>query len=274
MHQESLFHNPQQSKWLQLTTFLLENYKWVRKDPLTITDDEKMVFVIACILTGGDNETKALLVCSQIKDVWNITLQELKSLASKANINYYSSKCRQAYETIVMVKNCYHKKLPNKRMHLEALPGIGRHTASVILATVFAQEEFAVDLHVKRIMDRLGLGPTQTKTELSYEKEAVRNIFDSKQLGRLSRAFVDFGQDICGFKPRCNICPLECPSRNKENKSKASLKRQLFETKFIKDNPLDLVVAVSIRLGKLNCTCPHYQTQWKCNHLSEVRAIL
>lgn len=274
MYSELLVADPRQDKWNSLARFLLESYKWVRKDPQLMTEEEKMLFVIACILTGGDNETKALLVCSQIEDVWNISLKDLTDLAAKAAIKYHSSKCQQAYETLTMIKCCYQKKLPNKRMHLEALPGIGRHTASVILATVFDQQEFAVDLHVKRIMDRLGLKPTQSKTELAYEREATKYLEVSKQLGRLSRAFVDFGQDICGFTPRCNICPLECPSRNKENKSKSALNRQLFENKFIKDSTANLIVAVTIRAGRLNCTCASYQTQWNCSHTKEVKEKL
>jgi endonuclease-3 len=104
------------------------------------------------------------------------------------------------------------REVPNERIALESLKGVGRHIASVILATCFNENEFAVDIHVDRISKRLGIVPELARV-LQVEK-IIQEGCVSNQWGHFSRAFVDFGQTICGFVPKCGECPFstQCPS--------------------------------------------------------------
>lgn len=93
---------------------------------------------------------------------------------------------------------------------LKALPGVGHHAASVMMALAFEDyNHFAVDLHVRRIIRRLEL------TDFEGPDHYIEELFlkEAKEPGLLSRAFVDFGKDICGLHPLCSMCPFEesCP---------------------------------------------------------------
>jgi endonuclease-3 len=257
----------------QAAQYLVGKYKWVRKSPQSLSNTDKMLFLVASILGGGTNEMRAVLVSKQIRDVWTITEEELLTLAHKAQILYAPIKAKHAYQTIQLVKLKYQKQVPQDRKKLESLPGVARHVASVVMATLFDLPEFGVDLHVRRIMSRLKVQPTHSSAEISYEK-AVTSVIDKDLLGHLSRAFVDFGQDICGAKPRCNLCSLDCPSRNVDNKSVASLERQTFTVKFVREVTTGELQAVSVRQGRLKCTCADYAQQFKCKHTQAVKETL
>lgn len=276
MQQLNLFSNTEaltteQIKLQKVMNFVTSHYKWVRKEPSTMTNEDKMLFVTSCLLTAGTNEMKAVVICEQIKDIWTLSYKELLHLANKVRIPYAPAKCVQIIKTRDIILNNFRKELPQDRAKLEQLPGVARHTASVILATVFDKTEFAVDLHVRRILSRLHLTPAKSQTDLAIER-FVTSTIDDQKLGHFSRALVDFGQDICGSKPRCNVCPLDCPSRNTKNKSKLTLKRQFFDVKFIKETT-DLN-AVFIRQGRLNCTCQTFEKAFKCNHVNYIKLEL
>lgn len=261
-------------RYRAVVDFVTSNYKWVRYNTKTVNEDQKMRFVISCMLTAGTNEVNALLACKQIDNVWEIEYEQLLQIANKCKIPFAENKCKQVINTRDLIKFKHEKCLPASRNVLESFPGIGHHVASVILATLFDKPEFAVDLHVKRILTRLGLAPTNSNTEIAFEK-LIKIYVPNEKLGHFSRALVDFGQDICGFKPRCNLCPLDCPSRNKNNKSNLTIKRQEFEVKYVRnvENPKD-INAVFVRQGQLKCTCNDYTKSFKCAHVEKVRSLL
>lgn len=277
--QLDLFHDtlaflPQEAKRLLNTCeSLTSTYKWVRVNPKTVSPEQKMLFVIASILTANTNEMKAVIVCKQITNVWTISYEELLKFAQNYGIPYAPVKCKQAISTRDLVALKYEKNVPKTRSELEALPGIGYHTAGVILATLFDEPEFAVDLHVRRVLTRLQLGPDKGKTDIAFEQK-IKRYLPKQKWGHFSRALVDFGQDICGAKPRCNLCNLDCPSRNTQNKSKEGLHRQTFTVKFARDINTNQMHAVYIRQGRLQCTCKEFNTRFRCEHTAAVRTHL
>ena len=102
--------------------------------------------------------------------------------------------------------------VPNTRKDLMAIKGVGRHVSSVTMAWVHQKGEFGIDVHVKRILSRLGL-ITGKERELEIEKMVKKQV-DKKKIGHFSRSFVDFGQNVCGYIPNCESCPLNkvCPT--------------------------------------------------------------
>lgn len=102
--------------------------------------------------------------------------------------------------------------VPSNREDLEALPGVGRKTASVIMSVVFGAAELAVDTHVFRVAHRLGL--TLGKTPLDVERD-LRAIVPREKIRHSHHWLILHGRAICKAPvPHCGICPLNdlCPT--------------------------------------------------------------
>lgn len=114
--------------------------------------------------------------------------------------------------TKIVVRD-YGSKIPSTRSQLEALPGVGKKTASVILGEVFNEPTLAVDTHVYRVGRRLGLH--QESSPDKAEKELL-NIVREDFRPRAHHWFILLGRYTCkAQKPACNACPVAelCPSR-------------------------------------------------------------
>lgn len=98
---------------------------------------------------------------------------------------------------------------------LVTLRGVGRKTASVVLAEAFDMPAVAVDTHVKRVAGRLGL---TSETDPVKIEQDLKALFAKKRWAKLSMTMIQFGRDICDArKPRCGSCPLidRCPYPDK-----------------------------------------------------------
>lgn len=103
-------------------------------------------------------------------------------------------------------------KVPNDRAALEALAGVGRKTANVIMSSVFNEAAIAVDTHVFRVSHRLGL--TLGKTPLDVERDLVKIVPPQKQR-LVSHWLILHGRAICKAPtPLCAQCPVRelCPT--------------------------------------------------------------
>ena len=102
--------------------------------------------------------------------------------------------------------------VPKTRPGLMAIKGVGRHVSSVVSAWVHQKAEFGIDVHVDRIMRRLGWLDGKEGTITTEAR--VKKMIPEKLVGHFSRAFVDLGQDICSYSPSCSECFLQkaCPS--------------------------------------------------------------
>ncbi len=131
-------------------------------------------------------------------------------------VGFYKTKAKHIKELCRIIKEKYKGKVPNSIDELVKLPGVGRKTANLFLATAYNKKTICVDVHVHRISNRLGL--VNTKTPAETEK-ALEKIFDKKDWPKINEAFVPFGKEICRpVNPRCDICPLK--NICKFNKSK------------------------------------------------------
>ncbi len=98
---------------------------------------------------------------------------------------------------------------------LVTLRGVGRKTASVVLAEAFGLPAIAVDTHVKRVSARLGL---TTSTEPAKIEQDLKALLPKAKWAALSMTLIQFGRDTCDArKPKCGICPLtdRCPYPDK-----------------------------------------------------------
>ncbi|MDX1690807.1 MAG: endonuclease III [Acidimicrobiia bacterium] len=89
---------------------------------------------------------------------------------------------------------------------LTELRGVGRKTASVVLAEAFGEPAIAVDTHVKRVTNRLGLTEESDPVKIEFE---LRGLYPERRWAGISMRFIQFGRDVCDArKPRCWECPL------------------------------------------------------------------
>jgi endonuclease-3 len=97
-------------------------------------------------------------------------------------------------------------KTPYDREALEALPGVGRKTANVVLNTAFGEPTLAVDTHVFRVANRLGIAPGKTPREV--EDELLR-VIPERFLKHAHHWLILHGRYVCkARKPTCGVCVL------------------------------------------------------------------
>jgi len=109
--------------------------------------------------------------------------------------------------------------VPSDIDELQQLPGVGRKTANVIASVVFDKPAMAVDTHVFRVSNRLGL-TNNSKTPLATEKELVKNIPESL-ISKAHHWLILHGRYICqARKPKCEICGLKPWCRHFSNIAK------------------------------------------------------
>lgn len=120
----------------------------------------------------------------------------------------------------------YDGVVPSEREQLEALPGVGRKTASVVMAAAFKQAAFAVDTHVFRVAHRLGL--TVGKTPRDVEDD-VTKLVPPEKWGLAHHWLILHGRQICKAPtPLCERCPVNhlCPSAKFILRSKTAAGRK------------------------------------------------
>ena len=121
-------------------------------------------------------------------------------------IGLFNSKARHIIKTCQQLINEHHATVPNTRLGLEALPGVGRKTANVILNTAFQQPAIAVDTHIFRVANRMGL--SKGTTVLEVENDLLKRI-PKEFLKNAHHWLILHGRYICtARKPHCNDCLL------------------------------------------------------------------
>lgn len=119
-------------------------------------------------------------------------------------IGLYKSKARHLIATCRMLIDQHHSTVPADRAALEALPGVGRKTANVILNTAFGQPTMAVDTHIFRVSNRIGLA--KGKTVLEVEKKLLKTIPDEFRIDA-HHWLILHGRYVCqARKTKCSEC--------------------------------------------------------------------
>ena len=119
-------------------------------------------------------------------------------------IGLYKSKAKHLIAACRMLIELHGSQVPAERAALEALPGVGRKTANVILNTAFGQPTMAVDTHIFRVSNRIGLAPG--KTVLEVEKKLLKTIPDEFRVDA-HHWLILHGRYVCqARKPKCGEC--------------------------------------------------------------------
>jgi len=148
-----------------------------------------------------------------IRDYANVSLETLQKDVS--SINFYRTKAKNIHESAKMIIQNFNSKVPATMEELITLPGVARKTANIILSGAYGiNEGIAVDTHVKRLANRLGL--TKNEDPVKIEKDLME-ITPKSEWGNLSHLLIFHGRKICqAKKPNHKECVLYdiCPSRN------------------------------------------------------------
>ena len=122
-------------------------------------------------------------------------------------IGLFNTKAKNIIKTCRILVEKYKGKVPEDRAALEALPGVGRKTANVILNTAFGHPTIAVDTHIFRVANRTGIAPG--KTPLEVEKKLLE-VVPERYRHDAHHWLILHGRYTClARKPRCGSCIIE-----------------------------------------------------------------
>ena len=122
-------------------------------------------------------------------------------------IGLFNTKAENIIKTCAMLVDEHHSIVPNTREALEALPGVGRKTANVVLNTAFGQLAMAVDTHIFRVSNRTGIAPG--KNVIEVEKRLLK-LVPAEFLLDAHHWLILHGRYICLARtPRCSACVIE-----------------------------------------------------------------
>ncbi|MFQ5356507.1 MAG: endonuclease III [Mariprofundaceae bacterium] len=180
--------------------------------------------LVAVVLSAQSTDVGVNKATAKLFPVAN-TAEAMRELGEEglkpyiSSIGLYNNKARH----IVMASNILLQKhageVPADRESLQALPGVGRKTANVILNIAFGQPTIAVDTHIFRVSNRTGLAPG--KTPLAVEQKLLQVVPEDMK-HHAHHWLILHGRYICrARKPKCPVCPIwkECQWPQKDNLS-------------------------------------------------------
>lgn len=119
----------------------------------------------------------------------------------------FKSKSQNIVSACRMIMEQYGGQVPADMDKLTALPGVGRKTANVVLATAFGQPAIAVDTHVFRVSNRLGLANADNVLDTEMQ---LRRVIPKKDWSAAHHWLIFHGRRVCSARnPHCDICPLK-----------------------------------------------------------------
>jgi len=123
-----------------------------------------------------------------------------------ASIGLFNSKARNVIATCRALVEDHGGEVPRDRRQLEALPGVGRKTANVVLNTAFGEPTIAVDTHIFRVANRTGLAPGKNVVEV--EQQLLKRVPSAYRLDA-HHWLILHGRYICkARRPECWRCPI------------------------------------------------------------------
>lgn len=177
--------------------------------------------LVAVILSAQATDKSVNLATRELFPVAN-TPQKIADLGEDElrgyvqRIGLYQTKSKHIIQMCRILLEQHDGQVPQTREALEALPGVGRKTANVILNTAFGQPTIAVDTHIFRISNRIGLAPGKDVVEV--EKKLIKFVPDEfKQDAH--HWLILHGRYICvARKPKCGECVILdlCEYKQKE----------------------------------------------------------
>ena len=168
--------------------------------------------LIAVILSAQATDKGVNKATDQLYKVAN-TPEDILALKERGlkqyikTIGLFNTKAKNIIKTCKILSEEYDSQVPEDRQALESLPGVGRKTANVILNTAFGHPTIAVDTHIFRVSNRIGIAPG--KTVLEVEKKLLKAV-PARYKQDAHHWLILHGRYTCiARKPRCGSCVIE-----------------------------------------------------------------
>ncbi|WP_448588425.1 endonuclease III [Thermocrinis sp.] len=176
--------------------------------------------LVAVVLSAQERDEKVNKVTGELfkrfktpKDFAEADLEEIER--SISSVSFYRNKAKYIKEISSLLVEKYNGEVPKSLKELSQLPGVGRKSANMILYNAFGVNEgIAVDRHVLRVSQRLGLTKQQKPEKAEQE---LMKIVPREDWGKFSNLMILLGRYICtAQKPKHWECPLYdlCPSKD------------------------------------------------------------
>lgn len=167
--------------------------------------------LVATILAAQATDKKVNMIttalfttCPDAEHMSRMELDALKKIIR--SINYYNNKAKNLLAVSKILTESYGGEVPHTREELESLPGVGRKTANVVLSNAFGQPVMAVDTHVHRVSNRIGLVKTDKPRDT---EDALIAIIPAELVINFHHYLVLHGRYTCkARKPLCPECPI------------------------------------------------------------------
>ncbi|MCS6819650.1 MAG: endonuclease III [Chitinophagales bacterium] len=180
--------------------------------PVPLHHSDAYTLLIAVLLSAQCtdkrvNEITPLLFAkaSTPEDMIKLSVDEIREIIRPCGLS--PTKSKAIYELSKLLVEKYQGKVPCSFEELEALPGVGHKTASVVMSQAFGVPAFPVDTHIHRLMYRwkLSNGKSVKQTE-----EDAKKLFDKKLWNKLHLQIIFYGREYCParghIKENCPIC--------------------------------------------------------------------
>uniref|UniRef100_A0A7C5SX71 Endonuclease III n=1 Tax=Thermocrinis ruber TaxID=75906 RepID=A0A7C5SX71_9AQUI len=198
---------------------VIKRLEKVFPDKLELNFSTPFELVVAVVLSAQERDAKVNEVTKELfkkfntpQQFANASLEEIEKEIS--SVSFYKNKAKYIKEISQILVEKYGGEVPKSIEELENLPGIGRKSANMILYNAFGiNEGIAVDRHVLRVSQRLGLTKQQKPEKAEQE---LMKLVPKDQWGKFSNLLILLGRYICtAQKPKHSECPLYdlCPSK-------------------------------------------------------------
>ncbi|MFO0325723.1 MAG: endonuclease III [Burkholderiales bacterium] len=167
--------------------------------------------LIAVILSAQATDKSVNVATAKLYPVANtpqaiLALGEEKLISYIQTIGLFRTKAKNVIKTCQILIEQHGGKVPDNRAALEALPGVGRKTANVVLNVAFGQPTMAVDTHIFRISNRMGLAPGK---DVVAVEEKLLKVVPGEFMHHAHHWLILHGRYTCvARKPKCGACPV------------------------------------------------------------------
>lgn len=181
--------------------------------------------LVAVILSAQCTDKRVNMITPALFEAYP-TVESMAEASQEEIFNYIKScsypnnKARSLAQAARMIVNEYAGEIPGEMEQLLRIPGVGRKTANVMLSVAFDKAAMAVDTHVFRVADRIGL-TTGCTTPLAVEKGLMKNL-PTELVPKAHHWLILHGRYICkARRPDCLNCGLRdvCRHYNRNNKT-------------------------------------------------------
>lgn len=189
------------------------------KAKIALNFSNPLEILVATVLSAQCTDERVNMVTKSLfkkyRKVQDYAKANLKTFEQEIrSTGFYRNKAKNIISATQKIVKDFNSKLPDSMDKLLQLPGVARKTANIVLFNGFGKVEgIAVDTHVRRLSQRLGLTKNQDPEKIEQD---LMKLLDRKEWGKFSYLLIDHGRKICDAKkPKCLECILQklCPSR-------------------------------------------------------------